>query len=74
MPDLENAPLFKIIGRKKSYEDASGRVYRFEEKIKDAWANLFEYSGSREKVRLWFAVEKLGIAREAGPGICLWTV
>ena len=37
LPDLENAPLFKVVGRKKE-EDG----YRFSEAEKDAWANLFE--------------------------------
>lgn len=60
LPDLENAPLFKVIGRKKGYDDASGRVYRFDDKTKDAWANLFEYKGSLEKVRLRFSVDRLG--------------
>ena len=61
LPDLENAPLFKIMGRKKGYEDETGPVYRFDNKTKDLWANLFEYTGSREKLRLRFAVERLGV-------------
>ena len=61
LPDLENAPLFKVIGRKKGYDDASGKAYRFDEKATDAWANLFEYKGSGEKVRLRFSVERLGV-------------
>jgi len=60
LPDLENAPLFKVIGRKKGYDDASGKAYRFDERATDAWANLFEYKGSGEKVRLRFSVERLG--------------
>ena len=60
LPDLENAPLFKVVGRKKRYDDSSGRTYRFDSKTKDAWANLFEYKGSGEKVRLRFSVEHLG--------------
>ena len=62
LPDLENAPLFKVIGRKKGYDDASGRAYRFDEKTTDAWAKLFEYKGSGEKVRLRLSVERLGVA------------
>lgn len=61
LPDLETAPLFRVVGRKKVYEDESRPVYRFDEKIKDAWANLFEYRGSREKVKLRLAVDKLGL-------------
>ena len=49
LPDLENAPLFKVVGRKKGFDDGSGKIYRFEGKTKDAWANLFEYAGSGEK-------------------------
>ena len=64
LPDLEGAPLFKVMGRKKAYEDESGRVYRFDEKLKDLWANLFEYRGSRNGIRLRLAVEKLGLAPE----------
>ncbi|MCP4575292.1 MAG: SUMF1/EgtB/PvdO family nonheme iron enzyme [Deltaproteobacteria bacterium] len=61
LPDLENAPLFKVVGRKKGFDDGSGKVYRFQRKTKDAWANLFEYAGSGEKVRLRFSVEKVGV-------------
>ena len=61
LPDLENAPLFKVVGRKKGYDGSPGRVYRFDIKTKDAWANLFEYKGSGEKVRLRFSVERLGV-------------
>ena len=64
LPDLENASLFKVIGTKKGYDDASGKIYRFDTKTKDAWANLFEYRGSRQKVRLRFSVERLGIRPE----------
>ncbi len=61
LPDLENAPLFKVIGTKKGYDDSSAKIYRLDTKTKDAWANLFEYKGSRQKVRLRFSVERLGI-------------
>ncbi len=59
LPDLENAPLFKVAGRKKE-ADGLGRTYRFSEAEKDAWANLFEYKGSEEHVRLRFSIDKLG--------------
>jgi TolB-like protein len=59
LPDLENAPLFKVVGRKKE-EDGSGKAYRFSESEKDTWANLFEYKGSEEHVRLRFSIDKLG--------------
>ena len=61
LPDLETAPLFRVVGRAKVHEDESRPVYRFDEKIKDTWANLFEYRGSRQKVKLRLAVEKLGL-------------
>jgi len=61
LPDLENAPLFKVVGRKKE-DDGTGRAYRFSEAEKDAWANLFEYMGSQEHVRLRFVMDKLGAA------------
>jgi len=61
LPDLENAPLFNLVGHKKGYDDTVARVYHFDLTTKDLWANLFEYRGSREKVRLRLAVEKLGI-------------
>ena len=64
LPDLENASLFKVIGAKKGYSDSSGKIYRFDTKTKDAWANLFEYKGSLKKVRLRFSVERLGIRPE----------
>ncbi len=64
LPDLENAALFKVIGSKKGYDDASGKVHLFDTKTKDAWANLFEYKGSRQKLRLRFSVERLGIKPE----------
>jgi hypothetical protein len=61
LPDLENAPLFKVVGRKKRFDDGSDKVYRFDQKTKDAWANLFEYSGSGVNVRLRFSVYRLGV-------------
>ena len=64
LPDLENAALFKVIGTKKGFDDTSGKIYRFDTKTKDAWANLFEYKGSLQKVKLRFSVERLGIGLE----------
>ena len=60
LPDLENGPLFKVIGKKKELEDGIGKTYHFTEAEKDSWANLFEYRGSYENVRLRFSIDKLG--------------
>jgi TolB-like protein len=60
LPDLEHAPLFTIPGRRKEYEDSVGKTYPFTDEEKDAWANLFEYKGSHENVRLRFSVGRLG--------------
>jgi TolB-like protein/lipopolysaccharide biosynthesis regulator YciM len=60
LPDLENGPLFKVIGRKKELENGVGKTYQFTESEKDLWANLFEYRGSHENVRLKFSIDKLG--------------
>ena len=59
LPDLENAPLFKVIGRKKRYNELMDKGYGFSEAEKDNWANLFEYKGSHEHVRLRFSVDRL---------------
>jgi adenylate cyclase len=61
LPDLENAPLFKVLGRKKEYDDGIGKAYHFTDEEKDSWANLFEYKGSEENVRLRFSIDRLGI-------------
>jgi TolB-like protein len=61
LPDLENAPLFKVIGRKKELENGIGKTYHFTEGEKDSWANLFEYRGSEENIRLRFSIDKLGV-------------
>jgi formylglycine-generating enzyme required for sulfatase activity/pimeloyl-ACP methyl ester carboxylesterase len=53
-----------VVGRNKGFDDGSGKVYRFKGKTKDAWANLFEYTGSGENVRLRFSVEKVGVRPE----------
>jgi TolB-like protein len=60
LPDLENAPLFKVVGRKKRYDESMEKVYGFGEGEKDSWANLFEYKGSHEQVRLRFSIDRLG--------------
>ncbi len=60
LPNLEEAPLFTVPGRKKGYEEGIGKTYPFTEAEKDCWANLFEYKGSHENVRLKFAVDKIG--------------
>lgn len=61
LPDLEDAPLFKVLGRKQDYEEGLGPTYQFTEEQKDAWANLFEYQGSEEHVRLRFSIDKLSV-------------
>jgi adenylate cyclase len=61
LPNLEEAPLFKVLGRNKEEADgAIGKIYSFADVEKDGWANLFEYSGSEENVRLKFAIDKIG--------------
>jgi hypothetical protein len=60
LPNLEEAPLFIVLGRTKEYDEGSGKTYSFTESEKDRWANLFEYKGSHEHVRLKFAVDKIG--------------
>jgi adenylate cyclase len=63
LPNLEEAPLFKVLGKKKEEGDgAIGKVYSFTEAQKDDWANLFEYMGSNENVRLKFAIDKMGVS------------
>ena len=63
MPNLEEAPLFKVQGKKKKEEvdGAIGKVYSFTDVEKDGWANLFDYMGSEENVRLKFAIDKIGV-------------
>ncbi len=62
LPNLEEAPLFKVLGRtKETGERVSGRAYSFTDEEKDGWANLFEYRGSNENVRLRFAIDKIGV-------------
>ena len=62
LPNLEEAPLFKVVGRKKKYDEGIGKTYPFTETEKDCWANLFEYKGSEENVRLKFAIDKIGVS------------
>jgi TolB-like protein len=63
LPNLEEAPLFKVIGRRKEYDETGvGKTYQFSEAEKDSWANLFEYKGSHENVRLRFSIDKLGMS------------
>lgn len=64
LPDLGKAPLFQIIGRKKRYDESMEKVYIFTEAEKDCWANLFEYMGSHENVRLKFALNRLSLSLE----------
>ena len=62
LPNLEEAPLFKVLGKKKEEGDgAIGKIYSFTDAEKDGWANLFEYVGSDENVRLKFAIDKIGV-------------
>ncbi len=62
LPNLEEAPLFKVLGKKKEEGDgALGKIYSFTDAEKDGWANLFEYMGSEENVRLKFALDKIGV-------------
>jgi TolB-like protein/Tfp pilus assembly protein PilF len=60
LPNLEEAHLFKVLGKKKEYDDGAAKTYHFTEAEKDNWANLFEYKGSEENVRLKFAVDRIG--------------
>jgi len=61
LPNLAEAPLFEIAGRKKGYDPGPGKAYDVTETEQDRWANLFGYQGSHEHVRLKFAVDTLGL-------------
>ena len=61
LPNLEEAQLFMVLGRKKGYEEGISKTYSFTEAEKDNWANLFEYKGSEENVRLKFAIDRIGL-------------
>jgi hypothetical protein len=44
LPNLEEAPLFRVLGKKKEEGDgAIGKIYTFSDAEKDGWANLFDY-------------------------------
>jgi TolB-like protein/Tfp pilus assembly protein PilF len=60
LPNLEEAPLYKVLGKKKEYDDGVGKTYIFTEAEKDRWANLFEHKGSEENVRLKFSIDTIG--------------
>jgi adenylate cyclase len=64
LPNLEEAPLFKVLGRQKEYGISAGRAYRVTEEEKDLWANLFEYTGSEANTRLRFSIDRLGVGLE----------
>jgi adenylate cyclase len=62
LPNLEEAHLFKVLGKKKEFEDGTtGKIYSFTDAEKDGWANLFEYMGSHENVRMKFAIDKIEV-------------
>src|SRR5208337_5148881 len=53
----------RVLGKKKEEGDgAIGKIYSFTDAEKDEWANLFEYMGSEENVRLKFAIDKIGVS------------
>src|SRR4030042_2462166 len=60
LPNLEEAPLFTVLGKRKEYDEGTGKTYPFTQTEKDIWANLFEYMGSEENVKLTFAIDKIG--------------
>lgn len=60
LPNLEDAPLFKVLGKEREYDGGTGKVYPFTEEEKDAWANLFQYKGSEQHLRLRFPSMPLG--------------
>ena len=64
LPNLEEAHLFKVLGRRKEYDEGVAKTYHFTETEKDNWANLFEYKGSEENVRLKFAIDRIGASLE----------
>jgi hypothetical protein len=60
LTNLEEAPLFKVLGRKQEYDGLNGKSYAVTETEKDLWANLFQYIGSGENIRVKFALDKIG--------------
>jgi len=61
LPNIEEAPLFKVLGRKRLYDETSKKIYLFSDTEKDTWTNLFAYKGSEENVRLKFAIDTIGV-------------
>jgi TolB-like protein len=61
LPDLENAPLFRVLGKNKDYSHGMEKIYPFSEEEKDTWANLFVYKGSGQNVRLQLAIDSIGL-------------
>jgi adenylate cyclase len=61
LPDLEGAPLFKVVGKKRGYDEATRKTYCFTDMEKDVWSNLFDYKGSEQHVRLKFAIDAIGV-------------
>jgi adenylate cyclase len=64
LPNLEDAPLFRVLGRAKSEEGSFVELRAVTEAERDLWANLFEYKGSDENVRLRFSVDRIGLGPE----------
>ncbi|MCF8131296.1 MAG: tetratricopeptide repeat protein, partial [Deltaproteobacteria bacterium] len=62
LPDLEGSPLFKVLGRKKEFDDTGEKNYQFDEQTKDAWANLFAYRGSGENISLKLSIDELRLS------------
>jgi hypothetical protein len=58
LPNLEEAPLSGS-WKEKEYDEGSAKTYKFTESEKDLWANLFEYKGSGENIRLRFSIDNL---------------
>jgi len=56
----QEAPLFKVLGKKKEYAEGTGKAFPFAEGEKDSWANLLEHNGSEKNVRLKLAIDKIG--------------
>ena len=61
LPDLKNTPLFRVLARTKASETGLGKPPSFTEAERDLWANLFEYTGSEEHVRLRFSADRIGL-------------
>jgi hypothetical protein len=62
LPNLEEAPLFKMLGRKKKVgEGTIEKIHALSDAEKDRWANLFGHGGSEEKIRPKFAIETIRV-------------